>query len=113
MHNIPDWHTQCNETVRNRIKERQNNLEKKDLNDVIENELEEYLKKKIKKEMRDEKWPCLFCDKVGFFNKEIENHKKFKMFQGEQFVFKHFKNKHEEELNKEKKEVFLKILIGF
>ena len=27
------------------------------------------------------------------------------MFQGEQFVFKHFKNKHEEDLNKEKKDV--------
>lgn len=27
------------------------------------------------------------------------------MFQGEQFVFKHFKNKHEAELEKERKEV--------
>lgn len=74
---------------------------------MIENELEEYLKKKIKKEMTDEKWPCLFCDKVSLFSFKtyVIKNTKLKMFQGEQFVFKHFKNKHEEELNKEKKDV--------
>lgn len=33
------------------------------------------------------------------------------MFQGEHFVFKHFKNKHEAELSKERKEVLKIILI--
>lgn len=65
LHNIPDWHTLCNDTIKNRIKESKNFSEKKDLNEEIEEDMDEYLRKKIKKEVQDEKWPCLFCDKVN------------------------------------------------
>lgn len=63
---MQDWHSQCNEIVRSRIKEKQGSSEFKDPSELIEADLEEFLKKKIKKEVQDEKWPCLFCEKVHF-----------------------------------------------
>lgn len=91
VHQIPDWHLQCNEIVKTRIKETKTSVhEKRDINEEIEEDLDYYLRKKIKKEMYDGKWPCLFCEK---------------MFQGEQFVLKHFKNKHESSMIRERKKI--------
>ena len=51
--------------MKSRIKDSKNNVEKKkNLTEEIEEVLDEHLRKQIKKEVQDEKWPCLFCDKV-------------------------------------------------
>lgn len=66
IYNIPDWHAQCIDLVKIRIKEASVH-EKKDVAEEIEEDLENYLRKRIKKEMQDDKWPCIFCDKVLLF----------------------------------------------
>lgn len=102
---------QCNEIVKNRIKESKSNLqEKKDINEEIDEDLDHELRKKIKSEMYEGKWPCIFCDKVIklFYYIFISNFS-IKMFQGENFVLKHIKNKHESQTKEKLKQVKKKI----